>query len=103
MSALPFHPLANLFPLLDGEEFDAFVADIKAHGLRQRIVLCGCTLHEKNNRFWIGLPAKPYTTDSGSQSWVKLIDFEDKKTHERFQEIMTPLAIAALEQARGAA
>jgi hypothetical protein len=71
--------------------------------LASGMILCGCTLHEKNNRFWIGLPAKPYTTDSGSQTWAKLIDFEDKKTHERFQTIMTPLAIAALEQARRAA
>lgn len=71
--------------------------------LASGMILCGCTLHEKNNRFWIGLPAKPYTTDSGSQSWVKLIDFEDKKTHERFQEIMTPLAVAAYERAKAEA
>jgi hypothetical protein len=31
-----FHALASIFPLLDGDEFDA---DIRAHGLRQRIVL----------------------------------------------------------------
>jgi hypothetical protein len=71
--------------------------------LASGMILWGCTLHEKNNHFWTGLPAKPYTTDSGSQSWVKIVDFRDKQTHERFQEIVTPLAVAALEQARGAA
>jgi hypothetical protein len=67
--------------------------------------LCGCTLHTKNGHWWIGLPAKPYTKEDGSQSWCRIVDFREKATHERFQQIVTPLARAALEQAtaRGAA
>jgi len=36
---IPFHPLANIFPRMTNEEFEALVQDIKLNGLRQPIVL----------------------------------------------------------------
>ncbi|SEG58987.1 MT-A70 family methyltransferase [Bosea lathyri] len=37
--AEPFHPLANLFPLIEGVAFDDLTADVRANGLREKIVL----------------------------------------------------------------
>jgi adenine-specific DNA-methyltransferase len=35
---IPHHPLADLLPMVTGEEFDNFAADIKANGLRRPIL-----------------------------------------------------------------
>ncbi len=50
-SPLQFHPLADIFPKLDGEEFAAVVADIKTNGLRQWIVLFDGAILDGRNRY----------------------------------------------------
>lgn len=48
---LAFHPLADVFPLIEGVEFDELVASIKEHGLRHPITTLDDMILDGRNRY----------------------------------------------------
>jgi hypothetical protein len=49
--AMKFHSYSEIFPLIEGADFDALVADVKAHGLREKITLYEGKILDGRNRF----------------------------------------------------
>jgi N6-adenosine-specific RNA methylase IME4 len=55
---LEYHPLANLFPLIEGEEFAALVADIRANGVHDPIDLYQGKILDGRNRHRAAIAAE---------------------------------------------
>lgn len=51
MSGIPFHPLADLFPFIEGPEFDELAYSIMQHGLRDPITLLDGMILDGRNRY----------------------------------------------------
>jgi hypothetical protein len=57
------------------------------------MILHGCTLNQKGESRWIGLPAKEYLKGS-ERAWSPLIEFTDRDVRESFQA----LALEAIDE-----
>jgi ParB-like chromosome segregation protein Spo0J len=95
---LEFHPLANIFPLLTGEEFAGMVADIEQKGLIENIILTPDRLIlEGRNRYRAcleaGVDPKFETTREPQESWLSFII--SKNVHRRHLTASQRAAVAA--------
>ena len=81
---MQFHKLANIFPLLDGAEFDALVEDIKNNGLHEPICLFEDQILDGRNRWRACLLAdvEPrYTDYSGSDPLGYVVSLNLHRRH----------------------
>lgn len=54
---IPFHPLAEVFPLLEGADFNALVEDVRHNGVRRKIDVLDGVILDGRNRYRAALAA----------------------------------------------
>lgn len=62
---LPFHPYADLLPLIEGAEFAELVADVKANDVRDKIVVWDGAILDGRNRYRAAIEAGLIEPDDG--------------------------------------
>src|ERR1700690_225381 len=100
MPDLEFHPLAELFPLIEGAEFAALVASIKENGQREAIVTLANKILDGRNRYRACIEAgvmpitMPYT---GADPVKFVLDMNLRRRHlNEGQRAMIAAALCTL-------
>ena len=94
---LDFHPVANIFPLMTGAEYDALVSDIAEHGQHEAIWLCdGMVLDGRNrlracNQLGLVPEFREYTGDNPQAFVVSLNLHRRHLTREQRDEVIRQL------------
>jgi phage N-6-adenine-methyltransferase len=81
---IPFHPLADIFPLISGDEFDALRDDIAAHGVREPVVLFEGAILDGRNRYRASLAAGvdcPMTEYRGDDAAAFVVSLNIHRRH----------------------
>ena len=100
-SKLEFHPLAQIFPLIEGAVFDELVADIKAHGVREPIWIYDGQILDGRNRYrasaiaGVDCPMREY---QGNDPAAFVVSFNLKRRHlNESQRAMVAAKLANLQ------
>jgi hypothetical protein len=105
---IEFHPLANVFPLIEAAEFEAFVDDVREHGLAEKIVMHEDNILDGRNRYralaQIGLTdeeilrAHTEPLDDGTDPLAFVISKNLKRRHlDESQRAMVAARLATLQ------
>ena len=83
-ASLEFHELANIFPLLGEAEFSALAEDIRAHGVREPVVLYEGRVLDGRNRYLASIAAGvdcPLTQFTGSDPAAFVVSLNLHRRH----------------------